>query len=413
MLGYKRTFRSDGCCRNCIATYEQIKTLVKEESNLLRSKECNSSNFTGLEQSCPFEDINSFYVVDNCSVDVFHDFNEGFLHAELIFFIGEFMKQGFFDVETLNIRKNTFEYYTISERKNMCVNIQKSHLKKKKLKMSGSEIATFFKYLPIFVGEFVPSDNETWKLLLLLYRMMNFSYKDSFTEREISELSDIISKHHTLYKSLTGKPLTFKHHVVTHYPTVITEISPPKKMSTIRMEGFHRISKAYTSHTSSRKNILLSLAEKHQYYHIHEVTKIKSFKPPQVHSEICNIDGLSEIRNPSFLCLVGEKKISYYKQLTHFDVTYKTTNVIKESELFLQIDHIVKFNENIYLVCSELKINSIDSHLSVTTVEVQFNCDHTIIKSENLNSIPYSCFEYNVKNVFHEKILTILMDTNF
>lgn len=106
MLGYKRNFRCDGCCRICIATFEEIQSFFKENKRLLRM-ECLNSKI-GIEQHCPFENIPSFYVVDNISVDVFHEFNEGILHTEISFSLTYFINQNFIDLTILNHKKKGF-----------------------------------------------------------------------------------------------------------------------------------------------------------------------------------------------------------------------------------------------------------------------------------------------------------------
>lgn len=413
LLGYIRSFRTDGCCRKCIATYVQIKTLVIEDPALFRNTYDNRINMIGVEQNCPFEDINSFFTVDNCSVDVFHDINEGVLHTELIYCMKQFIKDGFIDLKTINIRKNNFKFYTVAEKNNMCVDINKEHLKKKKLKMSGSEIATFFKYFPLFVGEFIPQDNTEWALVLSLYKMMNLSYKDSFSQRDIDELRQQIIEHHTLYKDITSNNLTFKHHNLSHYPSIIRELSPPKKMSTIRMEGFHKVSKAYSNCTTSRKNIVLSLAEKHQYHHIYQLKKDKTFKAPQVNSKINGDDLINQIRNRTFLQSVGSNVLVSHEKLTYYDVTYTISNAIQHCEEFLRINFIVTLKDKISLVCSKLEIDGLDSHLSCTTVNILTSSDHVIVNVDDLNSLPFSCFEYNVQNSLHSKNKTVLMITHF
>uniref|UniRef100_T1GZ92 Uncharacterized protein n=1 Tax=Megaselia scalaris TaxID=36166 RepID=T1GZ92_MEGSC len=162
--------------------------------------------------------------------------------------------------------------------------------------MSGSEIATFFKYFPIFIGEFIPSGDKVWKLILSLHNLMNMVYKDSFTGSDIVDLTNEIEKHHKLFMELLSKELTYKHHIITHYPTVIDQLGPPKQMGTIRAEGFHKISKSYADATSSRKNFLKSLAEKHQYYHIFNSIKSERLLSPPI------LRRLGE-KACSFLCL--------------------------------------------------------------------------------------------------------------
>src|SRR5262249_20276361 len=75
-----------------------------------------------------------------------------------------------------------------------------------------------------------------------------------------------IISHHEMYIRLFNDYLKPKFHFMIHYPTIIRRMGPLKNLSSIRYEGFHKISKTYASIVTSRKNITLTLAIKLQLH---------------------------------------------------------------------------------------------------------------------------------------------------
>lgn len=414
MLGYVRQFRCDGCCRICIATIRNIESLLEENDDLLRSNPMNSESYAGIVDTCPFEEIPSFYITDNVAVDVFHDWNEGILHKELIFLIRHFIKEGFFDLNTLNSKKNNFMYYTESEKSNLCVNISASNLDSKKLKMNGSQIATFLKYLPCLVGEFVPRKDSHWAFLLVVHKLMDLVHKESFAAQDLTDLKHLIKRHHILYKNLISSTLTYKHHIITHYPKVIKELGPIKFMSTIRMEAFHRVSKHYTNCTASRKNILFSLSDKMLYMqaYAHSIQHQCDFEitlhVKTTYSEQCNSN------NVNVNAILQNKKSIFYKKIRMNNIGYTPSNVIivsdKEDFLF-RIKYIVDVNNHIFLIGNRIRIKGIYDHFACEIVDLENNL--ISISINDVKSLPFSCFELNVDNEYHKKNVLVLVRTHF
>lgn len=64
-----------------------------------------------------------------------------------------------FSLETLNIRKTTFNYGSI-EVGNISPPIMLLQLQNNHLKMSGREIMTFIHYFPQMVGDLIPQNDD-------------------------------------------------------------------------------------------------------------------------------------------------------------------------------------------------------------------------------------------------------------
>lgn len=174
LLGFSKSF--NGCfCRFCKIDKSLSKTATSADPMLRR----NYSNYkidliaddvkgTGIVEKCQFNRIPSFHVIDNLSVDAMHDVVEGICQYDMTNSILYFIQtKKFFSLEVLNKRKRTFEYGEL-EIGNNSPDISITHLKKKHLKMSASEILTFVIYFPLMVGDLVPQDDAVWQFVLLL-----------------------------------------------------------------------------------------------------------------------------------------------------------------------------------------------------------------------------------------------------
>lgn len=80
----------------------------------------------------------------------------------------------------------------------------------------------------------------------------------------INLMEALVFEHYKSFIELRGKKLTFKHHVLTHYPGIMKEFGPLNNMSSMRPEAFHSLLKRYTNVVRNRINLSYSLANRYQ-----------------------------------------------------------------------------------------------------------------------------------------------------
>ena len=69
------------------------------------------------------------------------------------------------------------------------------------------------------VGEFVPEDDEQWKLFMTLLTIMDYVFAPRANQQIVSYLSVLIRQHHQEFKSLyPDSPITPKLHNMIHIP---------------------------------------------------------------------------------------------------------------------------------------------------------------------------------------------------
>ncbi|XP_018322739.1 uncharacterized protein LOC108735320 [Agrilus planipennis] len=268
MLGFVENFIANYCCRFCKLSKEMRHSLCYEKAEILRTEEnyaidleCGDISSTGLKEKCVFHRFNYFHVTENYSCDPIHDLLERICKTDIAFILYYFISTlRFFSIGVLNNRISTFKCNIKVQ--NLPLPLDLEELGKGTLRLSASEVLFLSRYLPIYIGDFVPEGNVVWKLYLTLRKILNI-VTCKFLQKDTSN-SDLISKHNKLYKQLTKAKLTFKFNMLTHYPRIFKECGPLDYLSSMRFESKHQIFKTFANSNKSRVNILKSLAIKYQ-----------------------------------------------------------------------------------------------------------------------------------------------------
>lgn len=92
--------------------------------------------------------------------------------------------------------------------------------------MSASEMHSFVKYLPLFIGEFIPKHNKTYNFLINLIKIIDNVTSKTVTSEKIILIKSLIKDHHRFYTTTCKLKLKPKHHFMVHY-TLIMEKSGP------------------------------------------------------------------------------------------------------------------------------------------------------------------------------------------
>jgi hypothetical protein len=95
---------------------------------------------------------------------------------------------------------------------------------------------------------------------------------DHYDEIKLKELADSIEIFLTEFKILyPDVSITYKMHMMPHYPRAIRMFGPPLSYSTMRFDSKHSFFKRVHNHNHNHVNLLSSLAKRHQelqLYHI-------------------------------------------------------------------------------------------------------------------------------------------------
>lgn len=161
----------------------------------------------------------------------------------------------------MNAQIANFEFVSI-ENCNIPVISEKNVLKKKvKLRMSASEMLCFVRYLGLLIGDKVSEDNKSWKLYKYLRKIIDIVTSPRIIRSDVKVLEKLIQKHNQLYIDLFDD-LKPKFHNLVHYPRILLLNGLLIHFWCMRFESCHLQLKANALSTSSRVNLLVTVATK-------------------------------------------------------------------------------------------------------------------------------------------------------
>lgn len=166
-IGFSRSFTSNHFCRFCVCSKNEINFLANENVDSLRTKQSYEgdelkydSKQTGILENSIFNIVNSYHVVENYAVDLMHDIFEGVGVYNMCHIILTLLKQNYFDLFTLNNRKQSFNYNE-TEIGNLSPPLKLINLKNFNTKIPAREIQCFIHFFPLLVGDLVNQYDPT------------------------------------------------------------------------------------------------------------------------------------------------------------------------------------------------------------------------------------------------------------
>ena len=73
--------------------------------------------------------------------------------------------------------------------------------------------------LPLMIGEYVPDDDDRWKLFLTLLTIVDYVFAPRTNQENVSYLATLIKDHHQEFKCVyPNSPITPKLHNMIHIP---------------------------------------------------------------------------------------------------------------------------------------------------------------------------------------------------
>lgn len=398
VLGFSKSFSANHFCRFCCMPKSSTGVLASEIVSSLRNKINysedvlkNDLKLTGINENSIFNIISSFHVVENYSVDLMHDIFEGICIYNMCHIILNLINAGFFSLETLNSRKQSFDYGE-SEVGNMSPPLKMFNLSNKNIKMTAREMQTFVNIFSILVGDFVPQNDPVWRFFINFIEIIDLLLLSNYDDHRILLLEDRIKYHNTKYVELFKDALKPKHHLLTHYCRIIKKSGPLKYIWSYNFESKHKQLKAYTKNINSRINISISLGIKFcinfsELICNFDINSYTVYTPMSVAFSIYSSKYIEQIRD---VCPNKNLDIMHssliYDKIILFGTIYKIDNVLitNENELSVYLlRQIICLNEKtIKLFCQRLDIIGYDKHLACYKVN-KVKREQYVIKNVN------------------------------
>lgn len=391
ILDLVESTRANFYCRMCKRNYEQRQTDLIEYSKSLRTRQNYESDLqladpsqTGIKNNCVFNKIPSFHLVCNVYFDVMHDLWEGVCLYGLQHCLHYFITiKKYFSLDDLNRRKNLFVFGKLNS-SNIPNDIKELNFAKNKLRMTASEVKTFVTFIPLIIGDKIPTNDEVWLYFCNLLKICHILMLRQVNASLIHILRNLVSNHHEQYQHLFNDTLKPKHHNLVHYSSFILSSGTPRHQWAMRGEAKHKEAKQYCRSNNNKLNLCKSLGIKVGYKFAYNVIN-NVFIPPAIdlsESKRTPHDQSSQYLNKF------TKYGSVYAQGTIFVIDYGSMIKLFELERIL-IDR----DENISLIGLKIQYQHFNEHLQsfevIKTSEAELisNINHVNIRATNLHTL--------------------------
>ena len=219
----------------------------------------------GVKKGCPItEKLSHFHFVTGYPPDLLHDLFEGIIPLELALCLKVFIHKKYFTLTELNKSITQFPY-KFTDNTDHPQPIPANLASRKSIGGNASENWTLLRLLSFIIGATIPLNDPAWHVLMLLKDITELVVAPIHTEESICYLDTLISEHrHRLLEVFPDQKLIPKHHFLEHYPDLIRGFGPLVSLWTMRFEAKHSFFKQVVRHTNNFRNVLMSLASKHQ-----------------------------------------------------------------------------------------------------------------------------------------------------
>lgn len=268
-LGFTKGFNSTYFCRFCTVTREDskketverkrnLRTIPKYQEHLMASTRGIESY--GVKLPCQFASLKHFHPITNHAVDLMHDIFEGIAVYDVAKILQKLIDEKLITLDEINRRKQLFNYGFL-EIGNIGKEILPRHLKNG-IKMSASEMKCFLNFIPMMLGDIIPSSNKYWKVLLKLCDIIDRVLSSTFLEDDLKILMKKITNYLLDVVNILESNLRPKHHILLHYCNTVQEIGPLRNLMCFVYEQKNKEVKQYAKVTNQRINIAKSLTYK-------------------------------------------------------------------------------------------------------------------------------------------------------
>lgn len=155
--------------------------------------------------------------------------------------------------------------------------------------------------------------------------IVELALSHTFTDDMLQYMTCKISDHRQLLQeALPSLRLRPKHHYIEHYPHLIKCFGPLVHLWTMRFEGKHKVFKKIVHDTRNYKNVLKTLADKHQNMMAFYLSSPRFFKPPVQTSKVESvfIDSLPSDTHTLISSITDSSSVFDTKKVTIEGITY-------------------------------------------------------------------------------------------
>jgi len=276
--GFLESFSAVHPCRFCMISKDKMRSTLRSYGNTMRTPEAYTTQVTRATADKSFQQIYGvkwdsclnviphFHTTCAMPSDIMHDMLEGVLCDVIDCVIVHFVQSGVITLQFLNKAIEQFPYSgTDKENK---PDVVPDLLYNFKFRQTAAKNRCFLRLLPAMIGHMIDNGDSKWEVLLLFLDLHDAAFSPVMSITDTLLLDDAVESFlHAFTTEFTDSTFKPKMHFLTHYGSHCRAFGPLVNYWSFRFESKHGYFKDITVRMKCRKNILKTLAKKHQYKH--------------------------------------------------------------------------------------------------------------------------------------------------
>lgn len=378
-----------------IESYNQICARIQTENNL------DATETKGIKSYCKLNDLSSFHIFKNYSVDPMHDLLEGLVPFALHALFDYCFKRKLFNLSHLQNLIQFYNYGFLNKR-----NIpSKLRIESRNLGQNATQLNCLISNIAFILYPYKNELTFIWPLITSLLQTLEIVSSEEIFGSDIERLSKEINRHLKFVVEKLKKELLPKHHFASHYPMVIRATGPPIYTSTIRFEAKHQELKAIVKKTNNFVNLNKTIAVKHQLaMSIRNDRYCDEFEPSKVENSFQNSEEYEKFKSSINITLNGNEML--IKSLKVNNLIFKPGLLILYESAFFEISQILHCSNDDYLFLCENSFDAQKRDLFSNSLIIEEipHCNQVLNLRQLENKIPY-------QKIFVDGKLHVFCDT--
>lgn len=379
VFGFVESFKATYFCRICELSSAECKVTTQEIPEKIRKKRDYNATLEllhnndipdvkqtkGIKKACAFNRLDNFHILDNRTVDLMHDLNEGIIPFFVLHLFNVIIDKKIGTAVLIQELIRDYDYgWFWSKYKPSTVKF-----KKKNLNQNAMQMHCLILYLPFILIKWKEKLELEWIVMEELLAILRILYSSRIRKTDIDRLRDLVKKHLKYYVDLQIS-LIPKHHNVTHYATLIELIGPLIHSWMMRYESKHKMFTDFVRLTYNYKNLPFTLATRHQIHVC--VNKNRAFKiSVQPSKTSYNMSKCPDFE--LFKVLLPEEGNSIQTHALRFlhigSQEYRPGLMLFKDKNVFEIVHVMCNNSKYFVLCQKYNILHFVSHFNSIEIE--------------------------------------------
>lgn len=383
--GLPQGFQANYFCRFCMCHKSECKILTEEDpeklrdiasydtvcARILEDEDLDLTKTKGIQRYCKLNDLKSFHIFSNYTVDPMHDLLEGAVPFTLHVVFEHCIEKKLFNLPQLR-------------------NIpSKLRIDSKNLGQNATQLYCLMKHIPFILKQYENDLKGIWTLVQSLLQILEMVFSTDINNSDLNRLELEIECHTKFIVNVIKKDLIPKHHLLLHYPRVIRTMGPTAFTSAMRLEAKHQELKAIAQKTNNFVDLNKTIAEKHQISMCLKGNKYcDDVEPGQIMAKFIESDEFDNYKSCAGLILKGDELI--IKSLRVNNIVFKPGLILLHESCFYEISHILHSSENYSFLCETFfDVKNRDSFCNSLIIEENLNLFHVLNISQMKNTKCY------------------------